>query len=38
MAQSAEQEDGDFRGSSVANLSRPDQRWWWQRHPRARQA
>jgi hypothetical protein len=35
MAMSAEPEDEGFGGSSVATLSRPDRRWWWQRHPRA---
>jgi hypothetical protein len=38
MAMSAEPEGEDYRGSSVATLSRPGRRWWRQRHPRAEQA
>jgi hypothetical protein len=37
MAMSAEPEDEGFRGSTVATLSRPERRWWRQRHPRAGQ-
>jgi hypothetical protein len=35
MAMSAEPEREEFGGSSVATLSWPERRWWWQRHPRA---
>ena len=31
----AEPEGEEFRGSSVATLSRPGRRWWRPRHPRA---
>jgi len=34
MARALEPDD-EFRGSSVATLSRPARRWWRLRHPRA---